>query len=50
MRRDGGKARARARSKAEPERKSSAVIFTGREEWMDGYADEDQEEEGKGEW
>jgi hypothetical protein len=39
------RARARAKAKAEPERKSSAVVFTGREEWMDGYADADQGEE-----
>jgi hypothetical protein len=36
--------RKRKGSAKEPERKSSAVVFTGREEWMDGYVDEDGDE------
>jgi len=31
--------KSRAGAKKEPERKSSAVVFTGRDEWMDGYVD-----------
>jgi hypothetical protein len=33
--------KSKARTK-EPERKSSAIVFTGRDEWMDGYADTEQ--------
>jgi hypothetical protein len=36
--------RKRKGSTKEPERKSSAVVFTGREEWMDGYVDEGGDE------
>jgi hypothetical protein len=36
--------RKRKGSAKEPERKSSAVVFTGREEWMDGYVDEGEDE------
>jgi hypothetical protein len=36
--------RKRKGSAKEPERKSSAVVFTGREEWMDGYVDKGRDE------
>ena len=36
--------RKRKGSAKEPGRKSSAVVFTGREEWMDGYVDEGEDE------
>jgi hypothetical protein len=36
--------RKRKSSAKEPERKSSVVVFTGREEWMDGYVDEGGDE------
>jgi hypothetical protein len=36
--------RKRKGSAKEPERKSSVVVFTGREGWMDGYVDEGGDE------